>query len=116
MTSLEQSKSFSMSTANLPNSFDTVTEAVAWLQQHGYQHDFNLDKDCITHSGACRLMPQEFEIDKTYRFEGTSNPDDEDVVYAISSNDGQIRGILTTAYGAYADGASDEMISKLAAR
>jgi len=48
-----------------------------------------------------------------YRFEGNSDPDDQDVVYAIESKDGAIKGVVSSAYGLYADDASAEMISKL---
>lgn len=105
-----------MPASELPESFDTVTEAVSWLQQHGYRHDFNLDKDCISHAGGCRLRPNEFHIDKTFRFEGTTDPGDENIVYAISSTDGREKGVLVDAYGTYADSLSEEMVAKLTAR
>ena len=48
-------------------------------------------------------LREKFKIDETYRFEGDSNPSDEDIVYAISSLDGKIKGIFTGAFGIYAD-------------
>jgi hypothetical protein len=35
------------------------------------------------------------------------------VVYAIASQDGQYKGVLTSAYGMYADTVSTEMLQKL---
>jgi hypothetical protein len=75
--------------------------------------DFNLKPDCI----ACKapniqLYPDEFIIDKFFRFEGASNPDDNAIVYAISSKDG-LKGTLVDAYGVYADSLTTEMIKKL---
>ena len=50
---------------------------------------------------------------EVHRFEGATNPEDEDIVYAIESKDGNIKGSMTASYGAYADGISSDMIQKL---
>ena len=93
--------------------YDTVTEAVTDLKRRGYTIDFNLEFDCIVcHDTPISLMPDEFEIVEVHRYEGNSNPDDEEVVYAIESKHGQ-KGILVDAFGVYADGVSSEMIEKL---
>lgn len=59
------------------------------------------------------LKPHEFEIVEVHRFEGESNPSDEDVVYAIESEDGKLKGVITSAFGPYADSMSNEMMQKL---
>jgi hypothetical protein len=97
------------------DNFDTVTGALTTLKAKGYTMDFNIEFDKI----ICRennfcLNPHEFEITAVYRFEGASDPDDEDVVYAVESKDGTMKGFITSAYGVYADGLSNEMIKKLA--
>jgi hypothetical protein len=95
-------------------SYDTVTEALQDLKSNGYTVDFNIafDKLVCSNDKIC-LNPNEFEITAVYRFEGDTNPDDEDVVYAIESKDGKIRGTMTSAYGMYAETISTEMIRKL---
>lgn len=94
-------------------SYDTLTEAVTGLRTAGYSADFNLKPHCLLcASSQLELHPQDFQIDAFYRFEGMSNPDDNSIVYAISGKDGS-RGILIDAYGVYAEGLTDEMISKL---
>jgi len=45
-----------------------------------------------------RLNPEDFIIDKHYRFEGISDPDDEAVVYAISSLKQNLKGVLLNGY------------------
>ena len=95
-------------------SYDTVTAALKDLKHRGYPVDFNIAFDKITCSkNEICLDPHEFEIVEFYRFEGDTDPGDENVVYAIESKDGKVKGTLMSAYGTYADGLSNEMIQKL---
>jgi hypothetical protein len=94
--------------------YETVVQALQGLQARGYTLNLNIDFDklhCLD-NGLC-LNPAEFEVVEVYRFEGDTNPSDEDVVYAIASQDGQYKGVLTSAYGMYADTVSTEMLQKL---
>ena len=94
--------------------YDTVTEAVKGLKERGYNVDFNIafDKLVCSDNKIC-LQPDEFEIMEVHRFEGDSNPDDEDVVYALESKDGKHKGVITSAFGIYADPVSNKIIQKL---
>jgi len=94
--------------------YETVVAALDGLKAKGYTLDFNIafDKIICRDNGLC-LNPNEFEITKVYRFEGDTNPDDEDIVYAIESGDGSIKGSMSSAYGVYADNISSDMIKKL---
>ena len=95
-------------------SFDTVTEAVRDLKARGFNIDFNVAFDqLICSNDNIRLNPDEFEIVEVYRFEGESNPSDEDVVYAVESKDEKVKGVLTSAFGTYADAMSSDMLQKL---
>lgn len=95
-------------------SYDTVTEAIKDLKERGYTIDFNIAEDkIISPANNIALHPEEFEIVEVYRFEGESNPDDEDVVYAIESKDKKAKGIISSAYGPYADPASNKILQKL---
>jgi hypothetical protein len=95
------------------NSYATVSETLHTLKEEGYDLDFNLKPDCIEcQSPDMKLYPDDFLIDKFFRFEGASNPDDSAIVYAISSKDG-LRGTLVDAYGIYADSLTTEMVRKL---
>ncbi len=95
--------------------YDTVTEAVKGLKERGYTIDFNIafDKLMCSQNKIC-LHPDEFEITEVHRFEGDSNPDDEDIVYAVESKDKKIKGVITSAFGLYADPISNKIIQKLA--
>jgi len=96
------------------DNYDTVTGALKALKAKGYTMDFNIafDKIICMENNFC-LNPHEFEITEVYRFEGATDPGDEDVVYAVESKDGKIKGTITSAFGMYADGVSNEMIQKL---
>ncbi len=94
-------------------SYSTLTEAMLSLKQKGYSQDFNLHPDWIECPGLdIRLRPEEFHVDEVHRFEGMSDPEDNDVLFAITSTKG-VKGLLTDAYGMYSDSISAEMRAKL---
>lgn len=93
--------------------YSTLSEAINGLRLEGYDQDFNMKPDCIECSALdLRLHPEDFHVDKYYRFEGMSDPGDNSIVYAISSHNGA-RGILVDAYGMYSDSLTTEMVNKL---
>jgi hypothetical protein len=95
-------------------SYDTVVDALTGLKARGYSINFNIAFDKLICSEYKTILnPNEFEIVEVHRFEGNTNPADEDVVYAVESINGSIRGVVTSAFGVYADAASTEMIRKL---
>lgn len=94
--------------------YDTLSDAVADLEKRGYEYDFQLSADYIECKAIdLKLMPEEFEIDEFYRFEGMTDPDDSAVIYAISSRVGNLKGVIIDAYGAYAENISPELLDKL---
>lgn len=94
--------------------YDTVVEALNGLKADGYTTNFNIAFDRIICSEKKNMLnPDEFEITQVFRFEGETNPADEDVVYAVESKDGKLKGVLTSAFGMYADTVSTEMLQKL---
>ena len=94
--------------------YNSLSVAVNDLTKKGYTHNFNIKEDCIECSTLkLKLKPEEFEIDEKHRFEEMSDLDSESVLYAISSKNGDVKGLLVNAYGTYADTASFELIQKL---
>ncbi len=95
-------------------SYDTMTEAITDLQERGYTENFNLEKNyLLCEDREIYLHPQDFEVEQAFRFEGNTDPGDENVVYAISSPKHHLKGILVSAFGAYADIESSALIAKL---
>lgn len=93
--------------------YETLAEAMEWLKRRGYTADFNLHHEWIECPQLdIKLSPEDFHVDEVHRFEGMTNPDDNDVLYAISSSMG-VKGLLVDAYGAYSSAMSPEMVRKL---
>jgi len=96
--------------------YATLTEALDDLRRRGYTEDFNLKPNCLECPvKQVELHPDDFEITEVYRFEGSTNPDDSSVLYAIAGKDG-LKGVLVDAYGIYATGVSTDMLAKLSIR
>jgi|SRR4030095_8155932 len=94
-------------------SYETLSEALSDLEKRGYTNNFNLQCNTIECNDIdITLRPEDFEIVEFYRFEGESNPGDEEIVYAIESKDG-VKGTLVNAFGVYSDEVSDEILKKL---
>jgi hypothetical protein len=98
----------------MKESYGTLSETVNGLKKDGYTLDFNIHQECIVCNDPNTVMsPDDFEIDKTYRFEGESDPDDECIVYAISSKKYQAKGTLVNGYGIYANDETSALVAKL---
>ncbi|MDF9801363.1 hypothetical protein OKW21_006672 [Catalinimonas alkaloidigena] len=98
------------------NTYETVSEAVNDLIKRGYTTDFSLYKenDClICKKTSLRLAPDEFKIDEIHRFEGMTDPGDQMIVYAISSDIHQTKGIVVNAFGIYSDATSSKIVERL---
>ena len=95
------------------HNYDTLTAAVEGLDARGYKYDFNLAGNGIESKElGLHLMPESFQIDEFYRFEGMTDPADSAVIYAIATLDGTLKGVLIDAYGVY-ENISPEMLDKL---
>ena len=92
----------------------TVSEVLNALKKQGYTADFNLQGDSLVCPGKkLQLFPDEFLLDKHYRFEGMSDPGDGAVVYAISSAKYDVKGTLVNGYGISSQAMGAEMVKAL---
>lgn len=99
----------------MARTYDTLSQAVNDLLARGYTDNLTLNDECVVCSGKnTHLRPEEFNIDEFHRFEGDSNPSDESIVYAISSESRGVRGILVNAFGTYASNLNQALVKKLA--
>lgn len=63
--------------------------------------------------GSRAFQPREVTVREYRRFEGTSDPDDMSIVYAIETSDG-LKGTLVDAYGVYASPAVAAFMEQVA--
>lgn len=95
-------------------SYTTLSEAINDLTKRGYTFNFNIKDDCIECvENKTPLQPDEFEIDEVHRFQEMSDVDNESILYAISSTQNTVKGLLVNAYSIYADSASTALVAKL---
>lgn len=96
------------------NEMTTLSRVLTVLRERGYTEDFNLSDTCLVcHGNSLQVFPEDFVVDKHYRFEGPSDPGDEAIVYAISSATHNMKGVLVDGYGISSDTISTEMIQAL---
>jgi hypothetical protein len=94
--------------------YSNLIEAIDGLRMEGYVEDFNLQQHCL----ECRdrqyqIFHDEFVVDKYFRFDVSSDAADQSIIYAISSEKYELKGILINAYGIYTEPVTNEMLSKL---
>lgn len=79
---------------------ETVTDALTRLRDDGYTADFYAtDQGELTCQGCNRTMnPADVQVDHTIRFEGDTNPDDQDILFALRCACGCM-GTYSAAYG-----------------
>lgn len=97
--------------------YTTLLETMNELRKEGYTEDFNLQQNCIEcRNGQFKLFTDEFKVDNYFCFEGESNPSDAAILYAISSDVHELKGVLVNGYGIYSEAITDEMLQKLEIR
>ncbi len=94
--------------------YGTLSQAINKLKiEEGYEHDFNfMDEEIELKSKKEKFGVEEFEVDKVLRFEGMSNPDDNAILYAITTTNGR-KGILIDGYGISGGQISKALMKKL---
>ena len=97
--------------------YETLSQAITALKKQGYTEDFNLKENCLEYiAGRKDLLPHEFYIDKSFRFDVNEDPSDQAVLYAISSCRHNMKGLLVNGYGIYSDATSNAILEKLKAK
>ena len=105
-----------MSNLDKKYNYDTLSEAVNDLQKRGYTYDFLIpeDKECIyCQAHSLELSPDEFVLDEIYRFEEMSDPGDECILFAISSEIHNIKGLVINSFGADFSYRSSKLVQDL---
>ena len=86
-----------------PHKMKTLSECMTSIQKNGFTENFMVKENLLFAPDANKFYaPVEIKIANFYRFEGSSDPGDSSILYAIETTDG-VKGILIDAYGAYSD-------------
>jgi hypothetical protein len=91
-----------MNVNNTPDTMTSPAQVLKALRRNNICNEFRFDGTGLSIDDERYFGSQDVSIVRTYRFEGISNPDDEEVIYVLQANDGTM-GYLHTAYGTYAD-------------
>ena len=87
---------------------------LAYLTSQGYKDSFELVSTGIKSLATGMILsPEHFTIKAYYKIDGIKDPKDASLVYAIESIDG-LKGALITAYSAFDEMVSPDLIKKLA--
>ena len=74
--------------------YESLIDALNDLKKRGYDADFEVQSNCLYCNNLdMRLYEEEFHVDEVYQFERDSNPDNNTVVYALTSPTG-LKGII----------------------
>jgi len=95
------------------NNLKPMIELMKEFRDKGYSSDFVMkDKQFINSSTRKDYMPGDIIIEKEYRFEGDSNPDDMSILYIIQTADGE-KGLAVNGYGVSADPDLDDFLMQV---
>ena len=96
---------------------ESLSEAIERLGARGYAHSLR------AHDGALRdletgdlLEPEKLTIEEIVRFEGTTDPDEEVVLFALKGPDGRPVGTYTSMYGPGTPPEDAEVMHRLGGR
>jgi tellurite resistance-related uncharacterized protein len=92
---------------------ETLTQATHRLRSEGFKYDLAAEDSAQLRCGCGQRMDADNTVIlHTVRFEGDSNPGDEDILLALITPCGHA-GLLTSAYGADADVYTTAVMSRL---
>lgn len=94
----------------------SLADTIHKWEQRGYTENLVPRRDHFAvRSGEVEIFPKEFVVDKVVRFDNSSDPDDQAILYAISVPTKNIKGIYVDSYGSYHDDLSSEMLKRIQA-
>ena len=91
-----------------------LSDAIRELEKRGYNKNLTAKTDhfCCD-CGDVKLYPREIYIDDIIRFENSSDPDDQAILYAISCEEKKLKGLYVESYGIYNEELSAGLIERI---
>lgn len=96
---------------------ETTSQALQRLADQGYTADFRTDKDglkILPHNII--VNPDQIIVDKIYRFEGETDLDDEEIIFALSYPKLGLKGTFLVAFGPKMDPLDADIVQHLKKR
>jgi hypothetical protein len=91
----------------------TISEVMALLYKQGYTETFRADENGMQASSGKTIRPEDLSVDKTYRFEGETDINEEAIIFALSSKRHSLRGTYLVAFGPLMDPLDCDVVHRL---
>lgn len=96
------------------NDLKSISAVVELLNKRGYKTSFKPCKNgYLLSSCGLKINPKDMIIEKTYRFEGETDMDEEAILFALFYPKEDIRGVYLVPFGSRADPIEAHIISLL---
>lgn len=90
-----------------------MVEAIEHLKKREFTHNFSINKNgLMEESRGIVFDPKEVKLMEFHRFEGTSDPADSSIIYAVETASG-IRGIVVDMFGAAGSEVTSDFMNKV---
>lgn len=88
----------------------TLVEGIREFEKRGYTENIVPKYDHFSmQNGDIVLYPKDIVVDDIVRFENSSDPADQSILYAISNLSHTVKGLYVDSFGAYHDDLSTDM-------
>ena len=88
--------------------------AIRRFEEKGYTENLVAKYDHFEcQNGKVRLFSKDIKIDSVMRFENSSDPDDQAILYAICAPNLKVKGLYAESYGLYHEELAPEIIAHL---
>lgn len=82
---------------------ESVSERLNILFKRGYKCNFTIKEGHLYYDEKNRIESDHIHLDNTFRIEDDSDPNSQTVIYAISSNLPDVKGVVVDSFGLYSD-------------
>ena len=89
-----------------------LSDAIRNLQKKGYTENLVAEYDHFRINTEM-IYPPDFFVDQIVRFENSSDPDDQSILYAVNSERYGLKGLYVDSYGLYHESLSKSMLERI---
>ncbi len=95
------------------NQYNTLSEAVEHLKKRGFTHNFRVNNEGeLIETGEAHFEPANVKLVEFHRFEGTSDPGDMSILYALETTTGE-KGTVVDSFGMDGSETISEFMNKV---